>query len=141
MDNPNIFGQLLTSLFDFSRIGLGDFTVARVSDFYASILDSSIVWDVRALSLAVSIVLLVVVIYLNLKLGKFKSLTTGIIQDIQAPTLKSDDGPIKARWEEISRHVDSTKEAEWKFAIIEADKLMDDTQERLDFRVRQWGKD
>ena len=140
MDNPNIFGQLLTSLFDFSRIGLGDFTVARVSDFYASILDSSIVWDVRALSLAVSIVLIVVVVYLNLKLGKFKSLTTGIIQDIQAPTLKSDDGPIKARWEEISRHVDSTKEAEWKFAIIEADKLMDDTLRKAGFQGTTMGE-
>ncbi len=35
-------------------------------------------------------------------------------------------GASQSRWEEILRHVDSAKEAEWKFAIIEADKLVDD---------------
>ena len=35
-------------------------------------------------------------------------------------------GASQSRWEEILRHVDSAKEAEWKFAIIEADKFVDD---------------
>ena len=35
-------------------------------------------------------------------------------------------GASQSRWEEILSHVDSAKEAEWKFAIIEADKLVDD---------------
>lgn len=36
-------------------------------------------------------------------------------------------GAIQSRWEEIMRHMGSDKEAEWKFAIIEADKLVNDS--------------
>ena len=35
-------------------------------------------------------------------------------------------GASQSRWEEILRHVDSDREAEWKFAVVEADKLVDD---------------
>lgn len=35
-------------------------------------------------------------------------------------------GVLTARWEEISKHIASTNENEWKFSIIEADKLTDD---------------
>lgn len=35
-------------------------------------------------------------------------------------------GASQSRWEEILRHVDSAREAEWKFAVVEADKLVDD---------------
>ena len=35
-------------------------------------------------------------------------------------------GATQSKWEEIMRHVGSDREAEWKFAIIEADKLVDD---------------
>lgn len=45
---------------------------------------------------------------------------------LRAPEAAS-GGAGQSRWEEILRHVDSAKEAEWKFAIIEADKLLEDT--------------
>ncbi len=135
-----MFGQLFASLFDFSKIGIGNFNASQASDFYASILDSSIIWDARAISLVISCLLLIVVIYLNVKLGKFKTLTSNIIQDIQTPMLKQEDGPTKARWEEILRHGDSAKEAEWKFAIIEADKLMDDTLRKAGFLGETMGE-
>ena len=35
-------------------------------------------------------------------------------------------GASQSKWEEIMRHMNSDREAEWKFAIIEADKLIDD---------------
>ena len=36
-------------------------------------------------------------------------------------------GAILSKWEEVMRHMGSDKEAEWKFAIIEADKLVDES--------------
>ena len=33
---------------------------------------------------------------------------------------------MNARWEEVLKHITSTREAEWKFAVIEADKVVDD---------------
>lgn len=35
-------------------------------------------------------------------------------------------GASRSKWEEILRHLDSPHETEWKFAVIEADKLTDD---------------
>jgi hypothetical protein len=133
MNTPDLLGNLLNSILDFSKINNGDFIVARVSDFYASILGSSIVWDARAISLVISIAMLVTIVYLNIRLGKFKAITSGIIQDVKTTNIQQDDGPTRARWDEILRHGDSTKEAEWKFAIIEADKLMDDTLRKAGF--------
>lgn len=34
--------------------------------------------------------------------------------------------PYDARWQEIKRHLNSVNQAEWKFAVVEADKLVDD---------------
>ena len=33
---------------------------------------------------------------------------------------------LSLRWEEVEKHINSTREAEWKFAVIEADKLVDE---------------
>lgn len=35
-------------------------------------------------------------------------------------------GAGQSRWEEIVRHIESPHEAEWKLAVIEADKFVDD---------------
>jgi len=45
MDTPDLLENLFNSIFDFSKIDNGDFTVARISDFYASILGSSIIFS------------------------------------------------------------------------------------------------
>ena len=42
-------------------------------------------------------------------------------------------GANPSRWQEIMRHLESTREAEWKFSIIEADKLADDTLKKAGF--------
>lgn len=64
--------------------------------------------------------------------SRFASLTKSPQQ--QSPSLITEMMPpapvqtsaAQARWEEISRHIASTNEGEWKFAVIEADKLIDD---------------
>jgi hypothetical protein len=45
----------------------------------------------------------------------------------QAPA----SSPLGTRWEEIMQHIESIREGEWKFAIIEADKLVDDQLKNL----------
>ena len=44
---------------------------------------------------------------------------------LKAPESAS-GGAVQSRWEEIIRHLESSREAEWKFSIIEADKMVDD---------------
>ena len=45
-------------------------------------------------------------------------------QEITAPA--EIPSAYDARWKEIREHIRSTNTSEWKFAIVEADKLMDD---------------
>lgn len=57
-----------------------------------------------------------------------------MIQEEMASAIKAADltppaeakGAYDARWQEIRNHVESFKESEWKLAVIEADKLVDD---------------
>jgi len=41
------------------------------------------------------------------------------------PPETAKESPLGSRWEEIQKHLNSNKEAEWKFAVIEADNLVD----------------
>ncbi len=44
------------------------------------------------------------------------------------------------RWQEIKSHVNSFKESEWKFAVIEADKLVDDVLKSAGFAGESMGE-
>lgn len=44
------------------------------------------------------------------------------------------------RWQEIRRHVDSFVEAEWKLAVIEADKFVDDVLKTAGFAGESMGE-
>ena len=58
------------------------------------------------------------------KMMKLTSLKIDLAKEILPPQPAT--SASNARWEEIERHINSTREAEWKFAVIEADKLVDD---------------
>ena len=45
-----------------------------------------------------------------------------------------------ARWVEIEKHISSTREAEWKFAVIEADKLVDELLKGAGFQGDTMGE-
>ncbi|OGN09142.1 MAG: hypothetical protein A2998_00975 [Candidatus Staskawiczbacteria bacterium RIFCSPLOWO2_01_FULL_37_25b] len=48
------------------------------------------------------------------------------INKLLNPPESAKGGALNSKWEEIVRHSESTREAEWKLAIIEADTLVDD---------------
>ena len=61
---------------------------------------------------------------------KFKGLkqTPGVsdIANTVVPPEPVQTSALQARWNEVRDHINSTREGEWKFAVIEADKLVDD---------------
>ena len=68
----------------------------------------------------------VIAIYFIVQLQKLVGIKVQMTKlSLRSPEQAS-GGPIQSRWEEIIRHMASEREAEWKFAIIEADKLVDD---------------
>lgn len=48
--------------------------------------------------------------------------------------------PLYSRWQEIKKHSDSLREAEWKFAIIEADNLVDGVLKKLGYSGETMGE-
>lgn len=49
-------------------------------------------------------------------------------------------GPGDRRWQEIKKHLNSTRSGEWKFAIVEADKLVDDALKTAGFKGESMGE-
>jgi hypothetical protein len=48
-------------------------------------------------------------------------------------------GALRERWNEIRGHLDSPREGDWKLAVIEADKLVDDALARVGFSGATFG--
>ena len=73
-------------------------------------------------SIILIIVFIVLVIFFVRKAKKIKSLTVGRVE--KPKTI----GPeiINEHWQGILSHLNSANESEWKLAIIEADKIIDD---------------
>lgn len=62
--------------------------------------------------------------------------TTG--QTEQAP-IAGPPGPLRAQWDMVRVHMDSPREADWKVAVLEADKLVDDALARAGFAGGTFG--
>lgn len=60
------------------------------------------------------------------KLNKSIAVSVPISKLEVVPTTTKYGSALQARWDEILRHIESTREGEWKFAVIEADKLTDE---------------
>lgn len=86
---------------------------------------SGLITDLKIISFFISIVFGFGFFYIIYKLRAL------IQQDLQmiATEVNPPKEPVSAydtRWQEIKRHLQSVNQSEWKFAIIEADKLVDD---------------
>lgn len=89
----------------------------------------------KTISFFVSLILVILFmsIWLRLRpLNQKESSLAGLVSEISPPR-HGGGGPMISRWEEIMRHMDSVKEAEWKFAIIEADKLIEQVLKKSGF--------
>ncbi len=64
------------------------------------------------------------IVSLNVKIGDLNRKIA--VAETVAPTEPSAGGLLQNRWNEIMHHIDSINEGEWKYAVIEADKLVDD---------------
>lgn len=109
-------------IFESLDYGMDNMGLAQIGYFYIDIPG-----EVRFISALLIIFLSYALFYLRKRMkGANKSIA------IAEPTLSENipspakSGAIQARWEEIKRHSSSSSEAEWKLAVIEADKLVGD---------------
>lgn len=112
--NDNLIQSTVGDMFNYS--------LGQISD-YAS--PDNAVWAIPKLILGttaiiLAVLLIIVIIKISRLVGTKISLTKEILPP--QPAISS----IDVRWDEIEKHINSTREAEWKFAVIEADKLVEE---------------
>lgn len=98
-----------------------------------------IISDVKTVAVILSLILGVILVWITIKMSdlykaKIKETIEGLTPPPEAVTAYDN------RWQEIRRHVDSFVEAEWKLAVIEADKFVDDVLKTAGFAGESMGE-
>ncbi|KKW02266.1 MAG: hypothetical protein UY36_C0009G0001 [Parcubacteria group bacterium GW2011_GWA1_49_11] len=91
-------------------------------NFQNGILDSTFVYKLQIIAAVIIVILTIGTVILS---RKRKALKEKIAAQTQVLIETAEAGPLQDRWHDILRHIESVKEGEWKFAVIEADNLTD----------------
>jgi|SRR3989338_9838252 len=85
-----------------------------------------LLFRLKLISAVLSFLFMGLAVYFIIQFQKLVGIKAQITQLSLRAKEPASGGGLQSKWEEILRHLDSDREAEWKFAIIEADKLIDD---------------
>lgn len=85
-----------------------------------------LLFKAKLISTVLSVVFGFLAVYFIVLFQKLLGIKAQMVRSMQRVPEPASGGALTSRWGEIMRHFESEKEAEWKFAIIEADKLVDD---------------
>lgn len=115
--------------------------VGQIIEFGQGDFVTSILATVKTILIITSLILLPFFAFVIYKLRSvFTEEVKEIVEDIDFTPPKEGNSPYEARWAEIKKHVYSASTAEWKFAIVEADKLMDDALKAAGFAGESMGE-
>jgi len=135
VDLAYILNQTVDAVYQIDHIGFGAFTAAGIASFFRT---NGTVTDVKTLLAQISLVLCVVfalfMVFVKLQQRTLKAAVKeaapegGAVASVPAPA-----GLLRDRWVGIVQFLESPREAEWRHAIIEADKLIDDALAKAGF--------
>lgn len=116
----NIVSSTVANLF--SAADSARFQIAQVAEYFPFLGENLDTFRIIMAVLAGMFALLL--IFVVTKLNRLTIKRVDIVKTILPPGSASSG--VTARWAEVQRHITSVREAEWKFAVIEADKIVDD---------------
>ncbi|MEX1063947.1 MAG: hypothetical protein WED06_01255 [Candidatus Paceibacterota bacterium] len=111
----------------------------KALDYFQNLDYVALVSNVKVVGIILTIIFAIVFIII---LYKMRGLIREEITEFKAE-LNPPEEAVTAydnRWQEIKNHVNSFKESEWKLAVIEADKLVDDTLKTAGFQGETMGE-
>lgn len=137
LNNDNLIQNTVGGLYQVADFKIGNFTFAQVLEYLPGFgADEN--WNiVKLILIAVSILIGILLIITTIKTRRLFGSKTNLIKELLPPS--GTTSGLDARWAEIERHINSTREAEWKFAVIEADKLTDDLLKGAGFQGETMG--
>ncbi|MBI2674747.1 MAG: hypothetical protein HYX22_03365 [Candidatus Yanofskybacteria bacterium] len=114
----------LASIYNVSDFHIGSLNLDLLFGYFSGPATISIFSNLKTLGGLLSLILFLLFIFNFIRTDKFLRARINLLKSI-APPEAAKESPLGSRWDEIQRHLNSTKEAEWKFAVIEADSLVD----------------
>lgn len=120
----NLIQSTIGNLYQIPDFKIGNYSLAQILDYLPGFGPDE-TWNIVKLVLTVFSVLLgILLVIVVVKINKLIAIKVNLAKELLPP--QSATSGSNARWDEIERHINSTREAEWKFAVIEADKLVDE---------------
>ncbi len=118
-----ILDEILNNLASvFSEINPG----SGLAQIYESSPIPSVIRLLQIISYILTPILIGLIVLVIRKFANLRKTQTAVIATTEITPTTAPGGALQARWEEILKHIESINEGEWKFAVIEADKLVDD---------------
>src|SRR3989338_1066955 len=118
----------LASIYNLSEFNNGSFDfnmlLGSLNNEYSGTFMANILNSLKILGISAAIVLFVMFLLNFIKTGKIIRAKSDLLKTATPPEAAK-ESPLGSRWEEIQKHLNSSKEAEGKFAVIEADSLVD----------------
>lgn len=125
-----IFYQLLVVLYQLSTFHIWGLDLAGgAQSFRDYVLNSPVIHLIEFILVPVTVFLFIGLINVSRKHHELNQRL--IMQQEESAVAEVPQTALASRWQEILQHIDSVREGEWKFAIIEADKLVDDQLKNL----------
>ena len=128
---PNIVLTTLGDIYNIASLGYGPYRLANVGEAFVALNIGGFVDTLKMVLSFLSVILAILFVYVLLKFRELGD-QPNVVSEL-VPPAPARGGALQARWDEILRHMDSAKEAEWKFAVIEADKLLDSVLRKAGF--------
>ena len=114
----------IASLYNISDFHIGSFNLDLLFGQFSDPITAGIFSSLKTLGGLLSLILFSLFVFNFIRTDKFLRTRANLLKTIVPPEAAK-ESPLGSRWDEIQKHLNSTKEAEWKFAVIEADSLVD----------------
>lgn len=113
----------LRLLFDFVTLNWAGDTFAQI---YIGLEDSRFFTVGKLTGGLLTLISLIGLLIVSRKKNKINADHAASIESIIMPPASAGEGMLASRWRQIEGNINSEREAEWKLAVIEADKIVDD---------------
>lgn len=137
LSSNNLIQSTAENLYQVSDFKIGSFTVAQALEYLPGFGQDQNWNIVKLILIGISILLGFLLAMVMVKMNRLMGTKIDLIKEFLPPQPAT--SPSNARWDEIQKHINSTREGEWKFAVIEADKLVDELLKSAGFNGETLG--
>lgn len=122
--NDDTVSNTLASIYNVSDFHIGSLNLDMLFGYLSGPAAIGIFNNLKLLGGLISVILFLMFLINFIRTDRFLRSRASLLKRLLPPE-PAQSSPLGSRWEEIQKHLDSVKEAEWKFAVIEADSLVD----------------